>query len=96
MPLFVVPERQGQSAAGTYGDVVESLDRDVAQLVEALSRTGTLENAIIIISSDNGPWYEGSAGFVASAKFKPGHLTVFPMLLWPSSISMVRRLPSAV
>ncbi|MEH6584318.1 MAG: sulfatase [Halioglobus sp.] len=61
-PLFVSEERSGQSDAGLYGDVLEELDDGIGQIVASLEKTGQLENTLIIISSDNGPWFLGDAG----------------------------------
>lgn len=43
------------SDAGLRGDMVEEFDWTVGQIVEALKRTGQLENTLLIITSDNGP-----------------------------------------
>ena len=61
-PLSVSAQRSGQSDAGLYGDVLEELDHGVGRVVDALRDTGQLDNTLIIISSDNGPWFLGNAG----------------------------------
>ncbi|MEH6593559.1 MAG: sulfatase [Halioglobus sp.] len=61
-PLFVSEERSGQSDAGLYGDVLEELDDGIGQIVASLVKTGQLENTLVIITSDNGPWFLGDAG----------------------------------
>jgi len=88
IPLFVAPELAGQSQAGTYGDVVEALDAGVGQIVEALSAQGVLDNTIIILSSDNGPWYEGSAGHSRGRKGQTwdGGMHVPFLIHWPSGL----------
>ena len=52
----------GRSPAGLYGDAVEDIDRAVGAVLGALEATGAAENTLIIVTSDNGPWYEGSTG----------------------------------
>lgn len=52
----------GRSEAGTYGDVVEELDAAVGRLVAALEKAGKLRDTLVLFTSDNGPWFEGSAG----------------------------------
>jgi len=61
-PLHVREERSGKSDAGLFGDVVEELDDSIGTIVATLERTGQLDNTLIVISSDNGPWYLGDAG----------------------------------
>lgn len=60
-PLHADPAHAGKSDAGLYGDVVGDLDRSVAAVVDALRASGKLDNTMIVISSDNGPWWEGDA-----------------------------------
>lgn len=52
----------GRSDAGSYGDVVEELDAAVGRLVAALKGAGLERDTLILFTSDNGPWFEGSAG----------------------------------
>jgi arylsulfatase A-like enzyme len=61
-PLFVRDERSGGSPAGLYGDVLEELDEGVGEIISTLEAQGELDNTLIIISSDNGPWYLGDPG----------------------------------
>ncbi len=87
-PLFVRKERSGTSKAGLYGDVVEELDDSVGAIVATLQRTGNLENTLIIISSDNGPWFLGDAGNQRGRKgntFEGGMRVPF-IAHWPAAI----------
>ncbi len=54
-----VPEDQfrGQTPIGLYGDFVLNIDHVVRQVMEALERSGELENTILIFSSDNGAYW---------------------------------------
>ena len=61
VPIFASERFRGKSRRGLYGDVVEELDDSVGAIVATLQRTGNLENTLIIISSDNGPWFLGDA-----------------------------------
>lgn len=88
-PLSVRAERSGRSRAGLYGDVMEEIDGSVGALVAALRRTGTLENTLIIITSDNGPWFLGDAGNQRGRKgntFEGGMRVPF-IAHWPARIS---------
>jgi uncharacterized sulfatase len=61
-PLTPGAAFRNQSGSGAYGDAVTELDDSTRQIVEALRSAGQLENTLIIITSDNGPWFEGSSG----------------------------------
>ncbi|MEW5684027.1 MAG: sulfatase-like hydrolase/transferase [Pseudomonadota bacterium] len=53
------PDFRGKSPAKyPYKDVIQELDHRVGQVVEALRRSGQLENTLIIVTSDNGPFAE--------------------------------------
>jgi len=62
VPLYVSNQFSGQSDAGLYGDVVETIDWSVGEVLETLESLGLDENTIVIFTSDNGPWFEGSPG----------------------------------
>jgi arylsulfatase A len=62
LELFPHPDHAGHSKAAAYGDVVEEIDVQVGRLVEHLRRLSLDRNTVVIVTSDNGPWFEGSAG----------------------------------
>lgn len=62
IPLYSEDPFEGRSAAGAYGDTVETIDWSMGELLEALRRTGQAENTLVLFTSDNGPWFEGSSG----------------------------------
>lgn len=62
IPLYATEQFRGRSQAGLYGDVVEELDWHTGRLLEALRRSGQADNTLVIFTSDNGPWFEGSTG----------------------------------
>jgi arylsulfatase A-like enzyme len=87
-PLFVRAERSGRSDAGLYGDVLEEIDDSIGEIVATLERTGNLDNTLIIISSDNGPWFLGNAGDHRGRKgntFEGGMRVPF-IAHWPAAI----------
>ena len=61
-PLHPSKEQRGKSAGGLYGDVVEDLDGSVGRIVDALERWNLSRETLILITSDNGPWFQGSPG----------------------------------
>ncbi len=68
VPLYVSNEFSGQSDAGLYGDVVETIDWSVGEILETLEELGLAENTLVLFTSDNGPWFEGSAGLYRDRK----------------------------
>ena len=60
IPLHASDSFRGRSSAGIYGDAVEELDWSVGELVAALDEGQQLENTLILFTSDNGAWFEGS------------------------------------
>jgi arylsulfatase A-like enzyme len=53
-PWLPLPEYQGKSRAGTYGDYVVEVDAMLGRVVQALKQTGLDENTLLIFTSDNG------------------------------------------
>jgi len=68
IPLAASPRFRGKSAFGLYGDVIEELDWSVGEVFAALRRTGADSNTLVMFSSDNGPWYQGSPGALRGRK----------------------------
>lgn len=68
IPLFASTGFRGKSAGGLYGDTVEELDWSVGQVLAALKRHNLDRDTLIIFSSDNGPWYQGSPGSLRGRK----------------------------
>lgn len=96
LPLFRDPAHAGGSDGGLYGDVVEDIDRSVGAIVQALAASGRLENTLLMVTSDNGPWYEGSPGRFRGRKgdtFDGGSHVPF-VAHWPAGLGGGRRLPA--
>ncbi len=61
-PMHASEDFRGRSEAGIYGDCVEELDRSVGVIRAALEDLGIAGDTFIVFTSDNGPWFLGSAG----------------------------------
>lgn len=68
IPLAASPRFRGKSAEGLYGDVVEEVDWSVGEVLQTLRRNGLDRNTLVMFSSDNGPWYQGSPGKLRGRK----------------------------
>jgi arylsulfatase A len=67
-PLYASEEFLHKSAGGLYGDTVEEIDASVAEVLKCLERNGLADNTLVIVTSDNGPWFEGSPGGLRGRK----------------------------
>jgi len=67
------PAFAGTSRAGAYGDVVAEIDSIVGRLLAKLAALGIDDDTLLIFTSDNGPWYEGSAGNLRDRKGGAGY-----------------------
>ena len=68
IPLGVSAEFRGKSPLGLYGDVIEEIDWSVGQVLKAVRDNGLDKNTLVMFSSDNGPWYQGSPGRLRGRK----------------------------
>jgi uncharacterized sulfatase len=87
-PLFPAPEFDGRSEAGTYGDSVEEFDSSVGEIVRALADRDLLDQTLIFVTSDNGPWHQGSPGALRGRKGQTmeGGQRVPAIAHWPGQI----------
>jgi len=67
-PLHASPEQAGRSESGRYGDVLADLDASTGAILDALDRLGLAKSTLVLVTSDNGPWFEGSAGALRGRK----------------------------
>jgi arylsulfatase len=61
VPLGASPAFRGKSELGIYADAVEEMDWSVGQVMQALDDAGITSNTLSVFTSDNGPWFQGSA-----------------------------------
>jgi arylsulfatase A-like enzyme len=77
-----------RSAMGAYGNSMEELDAVVGELMETLRETGQDERTLVLLTSDNGPWYQGSTGGLRGRKGETldGGMRVPLVARWPGRI----------
>lgn len=73
LPIHTTSEFQGKSDAGLYGDVIETIDWSVGQVLAALEKQGIADNTIVFFASDNGPWLN-LPDRMLQAENKPWHV----------------------
>jgi arylsulfatase len=68
IPLGASSAFRGRSAFGAYGDAVEELDWSVGEVLRVISDNALDQRTLVLFTSDNGPWYQGSAGRLRGRK----------------------------
>ncbi len=68
IPLAASDTFRGRSQLGPYGDAVEELDWSVGEVLRAIQDAGIEDRTLVIFTSDNGPWYQGSPGTLRGRK----------------------------
>lgn len=68
LPNFPAADHEGHSNAGLYGDTVEEVDALSGKLMALLKELEIDRDTLLIFTSDNGPWFEGSAGVLRQRK----------------------------
>jgi arylsulfatase A-like enzyme len=90
LPGHPFGEFKGSSQAGPYGDVVREIDAIVGRLLDKLRALNLDRETIVIFTSDNGPWYEGSSGPFRDRKGGAGYDGGYrvPFIVWaPGTIA---------
>ncbi len=88
IPLYASDRFLGSSQAGLYGDTVQELDWSTGEIIAALQRRGVLDDTLVLFTSDNGPFFEGSAGGLKGGKgnaWEGGYRVPF-IAHWPAVI----------
>ena len=58
LPISTTDAFRGKSEGGLYGDVIETIDWSVGEIMRTLEEMGIDNNTLVIFASDNGPWLE--------------------------------------
>lgn len=67
-PIGVSDEFRGKSPLGPYGDAIMEIDWSTGRILETISNLGLDDNTLVMFSSDNGPWFQGSPGGLRGRK----------------------------
>lgn len=93
IPLFVSPKFDGISEGGLYGDVIETIDWGVGQILDELDALDIADNTLVVFTSDNGPWlvfgdHGGNAFPLRAGKGTTyeGGMRVPGIMRWPAVI----------
>ena len=87
-PMHASDRFRGRSRAGIYGDAVGEVDWSVGQILDALDELGLAGKTLVVLSSDNGPWWQGNPGPARGRKmhiFEGGFRVPF-LATWPGVI----------
>ncbi|WP_068092213.1 sulfatase family protein [Novosphingobium rosa] len=85
---------KGSKNGGAYGDTVMEIDSIVGRLMAKLAALGLDRDTMVIFTSDNGPWFEGSTGGLRQRKgggAYDGAYRVPFIARWPGAIPAGRR-----
>ncbi len=73
LPEHPAPGYDIHGPAGAYGAVVAQIDAIVGRLMARLKALGIDQDTLVIFTSDNGPWFEGSSGGLRERKGGGGY-----------------------
>ena len=102
-PVIPLPEFQGKSEAGAYGDFMIETDAHIGSLLDALDRNDLTRDTLVLVTSDNGPettyrerlrrFGHASAGGLRGGKrdlYEGGHRVPF-IVRWPAVVQPGQR-----
>jgi arylsulfatase A-like enzyme len=68
LPTYPIEPYDAATASGPYGAVVQEIDDIVGRLLAQIRELGLADDTVVVFTSDNGPWFEGSAGGLRERK----------------------------
>ena len=57
LPVSTTEAFRGKSEAGLYGDVIETIDWSVGEVLRTVKEQGIDRETLVLFASDNGPWH---------------------------------------
>lgn len=94
LPNYPPDALQGKSRVGPYGDSILEIDAIMGRLFAKLEALGLGPDTLVIFTSDNGPWFEGSSLPLRDRKggsgYDGGYRVPF-LAWWPGQIPAGRR-----
>ncbi|MEW4486834.1 arylsulfatase [Thalassoglobus sp. JC818] len=97
-PVITLPQFQGKSDAGEYGDFMMETDWHIGRLLDVLDELQLAENTIVVVTSDNGPentWKERLKrfGHASNGPFREGKRSIYEgghrvpfVMRWPKRV----------
>ena len=73
VPIFASKKFAGKSRGGLYGDVVETIDWSVGEILQQLKDLNLDENTMVVFLSDNGPWQKMPDRMFSNDTIRPWH-----------------------
>ena len=68
VPLGASPGFRGKSRLGLYGDAIQEMDWSIGVILDSLRENSIDDRTLVLFTSDNGPWFQGSAGALRGRK----------------------------
>ncbi|THD70138.1 sulfatase-like hydrolase/transferase [Phenylobacterium sp.] len=99
LPEYPHPGFKADTYAGPYGAVVSEIDSILGRLLAKLRALKLENDTVVIFTSDNGPWFEGSPGGMRERKGGGGYDGGYrvPFVAWaPGRLPAGRRTKSII
>ena len=88
-PNYPSKHFRNSSEGGLYGDTVQEIDWSVGEVLRCLEKNDLARDTLILFTSDNGAWFNGSNGGLRGRKGQSyeGGFRVPMLAWWPGRIS---------
>ncbi|RYF02724.1 MAG: sulfatase, partial [Oxalobacteraceae bacterium] len=84
LPAYPYKPFDGRTDQGPFGDTIAEIDQIVGRVLGKVRELGLAEDTLVIFTSDNGPWFEGSTGGLRDRKGGAGYDGCYrvPFIAW--------------